>query len=191
MNAFAKLHHTLAKKMPTPEMTAILIDVFNPEDNEIKERQNVAEMVNVTDKSVAVTPLAPTTTAYINHMYYQTYFVSPEAGVASLLPCYWSYAECFKRMNESIHHTTATYQAFIDQYAGPTFQQSNAKLIGLIDNLAEQADVETKKQMQTAFNLSSDYELMYWEMCYNHEQWPHQRFNKQNDFDQLALELKR
>lgn len=45
--------------------------------------------------------------------------------------------------------------------------------------------------MQTAFNLSSDYELMYWEMCYNHEQWPHQCFNKQNDFDQLALELKR
>lgn len=126
------LLNDLAKKMPTTEMTAILIDVLNPEDNEIKERQNVAEMVNVTDRSVAVTPLAPTTTAYINHMYYQTYFVSPEAGVASLLPCYWSYAECFKR-----HHNRATYQAFIDQYASSTFQQSNAKLIGLIDNLAE------------------------------------------------------
>lgn len=64
------LLNDLAKKMPTTEMTAVLIDVLNPEDNEIKERQNVAEMVNVTDRNVATTPLAPTTTAYINHMYY-------------------------------------------------------------------------------------------------------------------------
>lgn len=64
------LLNDLAKKMPTAELTAVLIDVLNSEDNEIKERQNVAEIVNVTDKSVAAASLAPTTTAYINHMYY-------------------------------------------------------------------------------------------------------------------------
>lgn len=105
-------------------------------------------------------------------MYYQTYFVSPEAGVASLLPCYWSYAECFKRMNLFI---------IPQQLIKPSLTNMLVLLFNramqIIDNLAEQADAETKKQMQTAFNLSSDYELMYWEMCYNHEQWPHQRFN--------------
>lgn len=176
LDAFDELHQFLAQKMPTPAMAESLMAALNPESSELENRQNVAEMVGVTDKAVEMTPLAPTATAYINHMYYQSYFVSPEAGVASLLPCYWSYAECFKRMNESAPQTTDTYQAFIDQYADPLFQQSSEILIALLDQLADQADEKTKRQMQTAFNRSSDYELMYWEMCYEREQWPHQQF---------------
>lgn len=176
LDAFDELHQFLSQKMPTPAMAKSLMMALNPESSEIKNRQNVAEMVGITDESVERTPLAPTTTAYINHMYYQSYFVSPEAGVASLLPCYWSYAECFKRMNDSVHQTTDIYQTFIDQYAAPLFQRSSEILIALVDQLADQADEKTKKQMQMAFKISSDYEFMYWGMCYDREQWPHQQF---------------
>lgn len=176
LDAFDELHQFLAQKMPTTAMAESLMAALNPESSELENRESVAEMVGVTDEAIKRTPLAPTATAYINHMYYQSYFVSPEAGVASLLPCYWSYAECFKRMDEPIHQATAAYQAFIDQYADPLFQQSSEILISLVDQLADQADEKTKKQMQTAFDLSSDYELMYWKMCYDREQWPHQQF---------------
>lgn len=176
LDAFDELHQFLAQKMPTTAMAGSLMAALNPESSELENRESVAEMVGVTDEAIKRTPLAPTATAYINHMYYQSYFVSPEAGVASLLPCYWSYAECFKRMDESIHQTAAAYQAFIDQYADPLFQQSSEILISLVDQLADQADEKTKKQMQMAFDLSSDYELMYWKMCYDREQWPHQQF---------------
>lgn len=181
LNAFVDLHQTLAKQMPNEKMAAPLIDILKPEDSELENRKKVADAVHVTDEAVKAAPLAPTATAYINHMYYQATFVSPEAGVASLLPCYWSYAECFKRMNESFHSTTDIYQAFIDLYADPVFQRGSANLIRLVDELADKADEKTKQQMQHAFNLSSDYELMYWGMCYDREQWPHQRFTSFNN----------
>lgn len=176
LEAFVDLHKALAKKMPTPEMAEPLIAVLQPGDNELDNRQAIVDEVQVTDEQVKNTPLAPVATAYIDHMYYQSYFVNPSAGVASLLPCYWSYAECFKKMAESGPRTTKTYQAFIDLYASESFQTGSANLVKLVDKLAEQADEHTRQQMQHAFNLSSDYELMYWQMSYDRQQWPHEQF---------------
>lgn len=176
LDAFIKLHQALAKKMPTKEMAAPLLEALKPGDNEIDKRQKIVDAVHITDSQVSSTELAPVATAYINHMYYQAYFVSPSAGVASLLPCYWSYAECFKKMAEAGPHTTSAYQAFIDLYAADDFQTGSANLVKLVDQLANQGNEETRQQMKHAFDLSSDYELMYWQMSFDREQWPHQRF---------------
>lgn len=178
LEAFINLHKALADKMPTKEMAEPLLKVLEPGNNEIVNRRKVVDAVKITDDQVASTTLAPVATAYINHMYYQAYFVSPSAGVASLLPCYWSYAECFKRMAEAGPHTTPTYQAFINLYTSDHFQTGSANLVKLVDQLAERGDDQTRRQMQHAFNLSSDYELMYWSMAYDRQQWPHQRFPK-------------
>lgn len=176
LDAFLDLHKYLATKMPNADMAKPLLAGTTSVDGEIEKRQQIVDSLQVTDEMVKETAIAPTALAYINHMYRQAYFVSPAAGVASLLPCYWSYAECFKKMADQGPHTTPTYQAFIDIYASDSFQQGSANLVSLVDQLAEKGDETTRKQMKWAFDLSSDYELMYWQMCYEGEQWPHQRF---------------
>ncbi|MGM9907209.1 thiaminase II [Limosilactobacillus sp.] len=176
LNAFTALHKFLASKMPTPAMAAPLLATIEESTSETAERTETNRQLQITPELLAKTTLAPVATAYVNHMYHQAYFVSAAAGVASLLPCYWSYAECFKKMQAAGTQTLPVYQASIDYYAGQAFQKDTVAMIKLLDELAGNASAKTLEQMRLAFNLSSDYELMYWQMSYDRQQWPHQRF---------------
>ncbi|MGN1279651.1 MAG: thiaminase II [Limosilactobacillus sp.] len=176
LKAFTDLHKFLASKMPTSELAAPLLATIQGSTAEVADRKETNQQFQITAELLAKTPLAPVATAYIDHMYYQAYFVGAEAGVAALLPCYWSYAECFEKMRAAGTKTLPAYQAAIDYYAGPAFQKDTIGMIDLLDALAANADGKTRDQMRAAFNLSSDYELMYWQMSYDRQQWPHQRF---------------
>lgn len=173
---FMHLHQVLSEKMPNQKMAAPLLKMVAPGHNENYYRRHIFEAAHITDKLVSETPLAPTTTAYINHMYYQTYFVSPAAGVASLLPCYWLYVTSFKEMADKNPQTSKLYNDFINFCGSDYLRQCSDDMIALFDQLADQTDDNGRKQMQHAFELSADYELMYWDMCYKRELWPHQRY---------------
>ena len=66
--------------------------------------------------------------------------------LASLLPCFWIYAEVGK---DIVNHSIANnpYQAWIDTYSGEDFNQAVRNVITTIDQVAARCDADTLEKM--------------------------------------------
>ncbi|WP_054747699.1 hypothetical protein [Lentilactobacillus rapi] len=146
---------------------AHLVDICN----EISERSPIYDELNLTQAEIDSVPVAPTAYAYITNMYYQFEQQGIDAGEASLVPCYWTYTEMFRKIAEKGFNTKPVYKDFIDFCASEEFGSVNQQMLDLTDDLAENTDDEGREKMRLAFQYSSEYELQYWNMCVIHEQW--------------------
>lgn len=92
-------------------------------------------------------------------------------AVTALLPCFWIY----HRVGLSIHaraFANHPYQAWIDTYVGEAFEASVQNMLTLTDQLAEEADTQTRTKMRDAFIRSSWHEWMFWHSAYMKDGWP-------------------
>lgn len=177
LDEFDDLHRLLSKQMETPQLAKEVLALASPEGSVEQEAQDpLLEAAGLNNDDVVATPLAPTAQAYINHMIVTAHLQGAAAGVAGLVPCDWMYAWIFNRVGQNAHPANPAYQSMIDFYVGDTFQNAAAGMVDAMRQLAQIVDDATRQKMQRAFNVSSDYELMYWDMAYNRELWPHQRF---------------
>ena len=66
--------------------------------------------------------------------------------LASLLPCFWIYAEVGKDIvSKSIANNP--YQAWIDTYSGEEFNEAVKNVLATIDRIAEHCDADTLEKM--------------------------------------------
>lgn len=168
--AFYDLHQKIAAKMTNrahADSLAHLVDICN----EISERSPIYDELNLTQAEIDSVPVAPTAYAYITNMYYQFEQQGIDAGEASLVPCYWTYTEMFRKIAEKGFNTKPVYKDFIDFCASEEFGSVNQQMLDLTDDLAENTDDEGREKMRLAFQYSSEYELQYWNICVIHEQW--------------------
>ena len=168
--AFYDLHQKIAAKMTNrahADSLAHLVDVCN----EISEHSPIYDELNLTQTEIDSVPVAPTAYAYITNMYYQFEQQGIDAGEASLVPCYWTYTEMFRKIAEKGFNTKPVYKDFIDFCASEEFGSVNQQMLNLTDDLAENTDDKGREKMRLAFQYSSEYELQYWNMCVIHEQW--------------------
>ena len=61
------------------------------------------------------------------------------------------------------------YADWIEQYASEEFAEATAFLRGELDRLAEHAGPEKRDRLRYIFLVSSRYELLFWEMCWEGE----------------------
>lgn len=167
LKAFNELHAEVAKILPK-EQGDLLLHLASSA-GEATERNQILDGLDMTFDDIFKVEMAPTNYAYITHMEHQLN-VSPEAAVAGLLPCYWLYAEIALKWRGQTS-PVPVYQKFFDGYAADNFTGSTDELIKIVDNLADNADDKTRKQMETAFMRSSHYELAFWQMAYTHQTW--------------------
>ncbi|MDM7517603.1 TenA family protein [Lentilactobacillus sp. TOM.63] len=168
--AFYDLHQKIAAKMTNrahADSLAHLVDVCN----EISEHSPIYDELNLTQTEIDSVPVAPTAYAYITNMNYQFEQQGIDAGEASLVPCYWTYTEMFRKIAEKGFNTKPVYKDFIDFCASEEFGSVNQQMLNLTDDLAENTDDKGREKMRLAFQYSSEYELQYWNMCVIHEQW--------------------
>lgn len=140
------------------------------EASELTIRNDFFKQLNLTKTEREKTPIAPTAYNYVSHIYRQFLDGSLASALSSLLPCYWLYYE----IGETFATKTSPvpiYQAFLDTYHSDGFKQVLDELIQLVDELADHASLEERKQMEEAFVRSSYYELSFWEMSYTKEGW--------------------
>lgn len=90
--------------------------------------------------------------------------------LASLLPCYWIYAEVGK---DIVHQAIKDnpYQAWIDTYSGEHFNEEVRKVIAIIDSVAAQSDAETIQKMHMAYTKGAELEYLFWDSAYHQKQW--------------------
>ena len=63
------------------------------------------------------------------------------------------------------------YQEWIDTYDSDWYAVNVKKLLALINQLATNVPKKELSKMKDAFLRSSYYELRFWQMAYNQEEW--------------------
>ena len=90
--------------------------------------------------------------------------------LASLLPCFWIYAEVGKDIvSKSIANNP--YQAWIDTYSGEEFNEAVKNVLATIDRIAEHCDAHTLEIMHKAYTKGAELEWLFWDSAYHQRQW--------------------
>ncbi|MDK4684877.1 thiaminase II [Kingella negevensis] len=128
------------------------------------------QQFGISAEQFANTPLTEASHHYTSYLLATAWSESYPVVLASLLPCFWIYAE----VGSAIYHQSVPnnpYQAWIDTYAGDEFHQSVRKAIDLIDDVASRVDAETLAKMHIAYTTSAKLEWLFWDSAYQQREW--------------------
>lgn len=115
--------------------------------------------------------MAPSSTAYVNHLKAAAGRGSFLEGMAAVLPCYWIYMDAGKRLAAK-GSPVKEYQQWIRQYAGADYERSVREALEIFNAAAERAAPEIRARAMEAFERSVRYEWMFWDMAWRMEAWP-------------------
>ena len=91
--------------------------------------------------------------------------------LASLLPCFWIYAEVGRDIvKQSVVNNP--YQAWIDTYAGEEFHTAVGEVVATIDRVAARCDEDTLAKMHQAYRRGAELEWLFWDSAYHEQTWP-------------------
>jgi thiaminase/transcriptional activator TenA len=115
---------------------------------------------------------APTCQAYTDHL-----LASAASGellviLAAILPCQWGYREIGRDLARRGLPAHPGYARWIAEYASDEYGALVAWLVERFDQLATSAGRAARERAATAFELSSRYELGFWEMAASGQAWP-------------------
>ena len=91
--------------------------------------------------------------------------------VAALLPCAWGYVYIAEQLANNNPPSDQRYADWITQYASPEFADAANWLKREMNRLSEFISEKKKQQLIGLFVLSSRYELKFWDMCWEGEEW--------------------
>ncbi|GKQ42396.1 aminopyrimidine aminohydrolase [Companilactobacillus sp. RD055328] len=168
---FGKLYDLIAQQTDNAKLkSALQENSAGLEAGEFAIREIFFRELNITDKEIKNTPVAPTTYNYVSHMYRQLYVESPLVAAASMLPCEWLYQEIGEYLSTK-DSPIPIYQQWIDSYATEEAKLGVQKQRALIDELAEETSPIEQQKILEAFEISTQMEYKFWEMSYAKETW--------------------
>ncbi len=168
---FSKLYEQIADQTTDQEVAALLKEnAENLRLGEIAVRNDFFEELEITEKEIAETPIAPTAYHYVSHMYRQLIEGTPNSAFAGMLPCAWLYQEIGVRLIKT-GSPHPLYQRWIETYGGEEAAQGILKERAVLDRLYEASEQEEQQQMLEAFVISSKMEYAFWEMAMKKETW--------------------
>ena len=135
--------------------------------------ENYGKRWKMTAKEMSSVPMAPTNYAYTRHMLTVAQTGSAAEITVVALPCAWIYCivgqHLLKHGPPKQNHP---YRDWLMLYASPEFAEVQEWMRRKVDQWAKTAGKEEKRRMEESFVISSRYELMFWEMAWNEEEWP-------------------
>lgn len=129
------------------------------------------EHFSVTPQIFAATPLSPATHHYSNYLLATAWGAPYPVVLASLLPCFWIYAEIGRDILGRAAKNNR-YQSWIDTYAGEEFHAAVRAVVATVDRVAANASEATRRDMHHAYTRAAQLEWMFWDSAYRLEQWP-------------------
>ncbi|MGX6429788.1 thiaminase II [Levilactobacillus yonginensis] len=168
LHEFGKIHDLAADQSSDTQVAQQLrAGAEHLRQGEIAIRQTFFDRLNITTADIAATPVAPTSYAYTSHLYRALATAGTAGAVAGLLPCYWLYAE----IGASLAGTGSPvpiFQAWIDTYNADDYTNSMTDQLALANAVATPTNTD---QLLNIFTKSSWYELQFWQMALDHEDW--------------------
>jgi thiaminase/transcriptional activator TenA len=140
--------------------------------NEMLLHEAYAIEFGLTHEELGAGTKLPTTRAYTNHLLRIGGMSCYVELVAALLPCVWGRVEIGQRLARGATPSARRYGRWIDLYSGPMASALARHGRELLDRLARSSDPQSLALAEEAFTISSRYEWMFWQMCWDGESWP-------------------
>lgn len=141
-------------------------------NTEMQLHRDYAARFGVTADALESEPMWPTTRAYTDFLVRTAADGDMTELLAALLPCAWGYSHIGKELARDERPDDQRYADWIEQYASEEFAQATDWLRAELDRLVEHAGPEKRERLTQIFLLSTRYEWMFWEMCWEGEAWP-------------------
>jgi len=126
---------------------------------------------NVSQIEFENTPLTLACHHYTSFLTATAWSESYPVVLASLLPCFWIYAEVGRDIvKQSVANNP--YQAWIDTYAGEEFHTAVGEVVATIDRVAARCDEDTLAKMHQAYHRGAELEWLFWDSAYHEQTWP-------------------
>ena len=137
---------------------------------EMKVHRGYMARMGISEEKVLAVEPALSNLSYTHYMLAVASAGGPAEIVASILACSWSYAEIGTRLARipgAADHPF--YGEWIRSYAGEEYQQTNAALVALMEELAASCTETEYQRLEEIFVACSRYELGFWEMAWTLE----------------------
>ena len=119
----------------------------------------------------ARTEMSPVCHHYSNFLIATAYAEPYPVVLASLLPCFWIYAEIGRDiLGRAVRPNP--YDAWIDTYAGEEFHEAVRAVIATTDRAAAGASPEVLTRMHAAYRRATQLEWMFWDSAWRLADWP-------------------
>jgi thiaminase/transcriptional activator TenA len=141
-------------------------------NTEMGLHRQYAERFGITPAELEAEPMWPTTRAYTDFLIRTAADGDLSDLASALLPCAWGYAYVGHHLARTGTPDDPRYADWIAMYASDEFGEAVQWLKEQVEKLAEGASAEKRARLTEIFVISSRYEWMFWEMCYNGERWP-------------------
>lgn len=141
---------------------------------EMELHRSYAAEFGITNEELKSTKPTPVNLAYTSYMLKVSQSGSLAEVVACLLPCAWDYWEIGKLLREQYGEQLSSnpYSKWIETYDSKEFGEGARWLIELMDQLANGKPERELAILEEHFQITSKYEYLFWDMCYNKIDWP-------------------
>ncbi|NIP80989.1 MAG: thiaminase II [Gemmatimonadetes bacterium] len=141
-------------------------------NTEMELHRQYAARFGLSAEDLEAEPMWPTTRAYTDFLVRTAADGDLVELLAALLPCAWGYCHIGQALARAEPPDDQRYADWIEQYASDEFAEATDWLRAELDRLAADAGPDRRRRLTDLFVLSSRYEWMFWEMCWNGESWP-------------------
>ncbi|MFW5951660.1 MAG: thiaminase II [Gemmatimonadota bacterium] len=141
-------------------------------NTEMELHRQYAARFGISGSELEAEPMWPTTRAYTDFLVRTAADGDMLDLLAALLPCAWGYCHVAQNLAERRRPADQRYVDWIDQYASDEFEDAAEWLRTELNRLVENAGPEKRERLKRLFVVSSQYEWMFWEMCWTGEEWP-------------------
>jgi len=150
------------------EHWAPLAGVMTALEKELQLFEERAAAVGVTLRG---TPPSFTNHAYIQFLLATAYRASYAEAYTVLYTAEKAYHDSWRVVQAGLDRSSKWFP-FVENWAGEAFAQYVAYLEGELNGLAERASTEERARMAEYFELTTRYEIAFWEMAATGEGWP-------------------
>jgi len=172
LKEFARIFAWAVAKADSLESMAWYAAVLNLTLNtEMELHRDYAARFDLTPQDLENEPMWPTTRAYTDFLVRTAADGDMLDLLSALLPCAWGYVEVARSLAEAGPPPDQRYADWIAQYASDEFAEALDWLRNELDRLAEGVSDEKRARLTEIFVISSRYEWLFWEMCWEGEGW--------------------
>ena len=147
-------------------------------NTEMGLHREYAQRFGIATAELEAEPMWPTTRAYTDFLIRTAADGEMADLVAALLPCAWGYVYIAQELAKGKSPADQRYADWIAQYVSADFVRAAEWLKAEMNRLAEGATPSKRRRLMEIFEISSQYEWLFWEMCWKGEGWPIERTEK-------------
>lgn len=144
-------------------------------NTEMGLHREYAQRFGIAPAELEAESMWPTTRAYTDFLVRTGADGDMADLIAALLPCAWGYVYIAQELAKGKPPTDQRYADWIGQYVSEDFVQAAEWLKAELNRLSEGVTSAKGKRLTEIFEISSQYEWLFWEMCWAGESWPIRR----------------